>query len=67
MTKFTIETNEEMDSSTVLRVQEIFLALIKVGGLTGVRGGKTIIHFDGDGNFQGISLDYMPFRKRKKS
>lgn len=65
MTKFTVETSVELTPEQILGIQEIFLALIKVGGLTGVRGGKTIIHFDGEGNFQGISLDYMPFRKRK--
>ena len=44
---------------------EIFLALLKSGGLSGVRGGKTIIHFDAEGTFQGIELDYWPWRRRK--
>lgn len=44
---------------------EIFCALIESGGLTGVRGGSTNIHFDGDGKFQGIQLSYWPWRKRK--
>ncbi|MBI5573484.1 MAG: hypothetical protein HY919_02890 [Elusimicrobia bacterium] len=47
------------------RIQEIITALISSGGLTGIRGGKTIIHFDGDGNFRGVALDYWPFRNRK--
>ena len=67
MTKFVIETNVDMNPNEILIAQEIFIALIRVGGLTGVRGGKTLIHFDGEGNFQGIGFDYMPFRKRKKS
>lgn len=46
-------------------IQEIVEALVTSGGLTGVRGGKTIIHFDGEGSFQAIQLDYMPWRKRK--
>lgn len=54
-------TKEETD-----RLIEIFYALIKSGGLSGVRGGKTIIHFDADGVFQGIELDYWPFRRRKQ-
>lgn len=66
MTKFTIETNIDFSQEDMRNVQEIFLALIKSGGLTGVKGGQTIIHFDGVGSFQGIELDYWPWRKRKK-
>ena len=47
-------------------IQTIISALIQSGGLTGVKGGKTIIHFDGDGSFQGVELDYWPFRKRRE-
>ena len=46
-------------------IQEIMTALIQSGGLTGVRGGKTILHFDAEGAFMGISLDYWPWRRRK--
>ena len=46
-------------------IQEIVEALVTSGGLTGVRGGKTILHFDAEGVFQGIELDYWPWRKRK--
>lgn len=49
----------------IAKLQEILVALVASGGLTGVKGGKTIIHFDGDGVFQGIELDYWPFRRRK--
>ena len=48
----------------VLRFTEIFQALLASGGLSGVKGGKTIIHFDDIGNFRGVQLDYWPFRKR---
>lgn len=44
--------------------QDIFNALIKSGGLTGVKGGKTIIHFDENGIFQKIQLDYFPWRRK---
>lgn len=47
------------------RIEEIVIALISSGGLTGVKGGKTVIHFDANGIFQGIELDYWPFRRRK--
>lgn len=47
------------------KIQEIFLALISSGGLSGIKGGKTVIHFDGEGNFMGISFDYMVWKRRK--
>ncbi len=59
--KLTIEVeNEHFD-----RFQEIFAALIRSGGLSGVKGGQTIIHFDADGTFQGVQLSYWPWRRRK--
>ncbi len=64
-----IPTNEnvgEMDESTISKIGEIVSALVRSGGLTGVKGGKTIIHFDADGVFQGIELDYWPWRRRKQ-
>lgn len=48
------------------KAEEVFIALIQTGGLTGVKGGQTIIHWDGDGNFMGINLNYWPWRKRRK-
>ena len=53
-------TQEEVD-----RYVEIFHALLQSGGLSGVKGGKTILHFDGEGIFQGVELDYWPWRRRK--
>lgn len=47
------------------KIKEIFTVLVSSGGLTGVRGGKTIIHFDHEGVFQGCELDYFPWRKRR--
>lgn len=55
-----IENQDELD-----RFAEIFAALIKSGGLTGVKGGQTIIHFDDQASFRGIQLSYWPWRKRK--
>lgn len=48
-------------------IQTIMTALIQSGGLTGVRGGKTILHFDANGSFMGIELDYWPWRRKKES
>ena len=53
------------DPEEVNRYKEIFIALLSSGGLSGVKGGKTIIHFDADGVFQGIELDYWPWRRRR--
>ncbi len=55
-----IESEETLDKFT-----EIFHALIKSGGLSGVKGGQTIIHFDAEGIFQGVQLSYWPYRRRK--
>ena len=57
---------QDYDQDTIERYKEIFGALIRSGGLTGVKGGKTIIHFDAEGTFQGIELDYWPWRRRVK-
>ena len=57
---------EGSDSQDIERFREIFGALISSGGLTGVRGGQTIIHFDSEGRFMGVQLSYWPWRKRKK-
>lgn len=59
-------TIKDTDEEQVAKAYEIFEALIKSGGLWGVRGGKTILHFDGLGTFQGIELDYWPWKKRKE-
>lgn len=48
------------------RFEEIVSALISSGGLSGVKGGQTIIHFDYEGTFQKIELKYFPYVRRKK-
>lgn len=55
----------DVAQSDILRITEIIEALVTTGGLTGVKGGKTIIHFDSDGTFQMVQLDYAPWRRRK--
>jgi hypothetical protein len=63
----TIEINlrEDFDNAKVEQAKQVFNALVTTGALIGVKGGKAIIHFDADGTFQGIELDYWPWRKRK--
>ena len=63
-----IKNTENISTLTVVQkdsIQEILSALVTSGGLTGVKGGKTIIHFDSEGIFQGVELDYWPWRRRK--
>ena len=57
----------DVDEEQIQKYYEIFLALIKSGGLSGVKNGKTILHFDAEGIFQGVELDYWPWRKRKET
>lgn len=60
-----LENVGHIDEQTKEKFEVIFTELIKVGALTGVRGGKTVIHFDADGVFQAIQLDYMPYSRRR--
>jgi len=67
MQRIELTFSENYDDAQVQQVKDIFAALISSGGLTGVRGGQTIIHFDAAGVFQGVQLSYWPWRKRAKS
>lgn len=58
------ENINNLAQSDILRIQEIVSALVSTGGLTGVKGGQTIIHFDGVGTFQGVQISYWPFKRR---
>lgn len=49
------------------RYHEIISAMLRCGALSGVKGGKTILHFDALGIFQGVELDYWPWRRRKEA
>jgi len=67
MTKILLDIKQDLSPDEIVRYQEIIVALISCGGLSGVKGGQTIIHFDGDGIFQGVQLSYWPWRRRKPS
>jgi hypothetical protein len=68
--KLTIKNTENLvglSQSNIQEMQEILTALVTSGGLTGVKGGQTIIHFDAEGIFQKVELKYFPWvRKSKK-
>ena len=53
------DTNEEQ----ITKYEKIFRILIDKGALDGIKGGKTIIHFDGIGKFRGISFDYFVWKE----
>lgn len=66
--ELTIQNNENVGMITddkKKEIEQIISALLTSGGLTGVKGGKTIIHFDGDGVFQKVQLDYFPWSRRR--
>ena len=63
--KLEIETKEDYNAEEQAKLKEIVSALIKTGGLLGMKNGSTSIHFDAEGVFMGINHNYWPFRRRK--
>ena len=59
-----IENLGEFTKEKKEKIEEIFTALISSGGLTGVKGGQTIIHFDANGVFQKVELKYFPWVRK---
>ena len=57
---------ENYDERELASIKEIFNGLVKSGGLTGVKGGTTILHFDSEGTFMGVQLSYWPYRRKKQ-
>jgi len=66
MTKIELDINQDLSPEEIFKYQEILLALVSCGGLSGVKNGRTILHFDNEGVFLGIELDYWPWRRRRK-
>lgn len=60
-----LENVGELTPERMRHFTEIFEALISSGGLSGVKGGSTSIHFDQEGVFMGVNLNYWPWRRRK--
>ena len=59
-----IKNTENIGTPNIQRYEKIVSALISSGGLDGVKGGKTVLHFDQQGTFQKIQLDYYPYIER---
>jgi hypothetical protein len=55
----------EVDIKDTARYQEILVSLISSGALN-LKNGKATLHFDSEGTYQGVQLDYWAW-KRKKS
>lgn len=64
MTKIEIITSLDLTDNEIKQAQEVFLALIKTGGIWGVKSGSTNIHYDPEGVFMGIRFDYWPWKRR---
>lgn len=60
-----IKNTENLKDGRQEQYEEIVTALITSGGLDGVKGGQTVIHFDQDGVFMGVQLNYWPWKRRK--
>lgn len=68
--KLNIKNTENLANLTQSDIEEmkaILEALVATGGLTGVKGGQTIIHFDAFGVFQKIELKYFPWVRKSKN
>lgn len=61
--KLDIEGISETDT---LKYQEILTVLISSGAMS-LKNGKAVLHFDSDGTFQGVQLDYWAFKRRKEA
>ena len=58
------ENIEDLSQSDIRDIEEIVTAAVEKGAFTRVRGGKTIIHFDGQGVFQKIETSYGVWTRR---
>ncbi len=59
------ENIKDLTPERIKAYEEILTALVTSGGLSGVKAGQTIIHFDHEANFMGIQLSYWPYKRRK--
>lgn len=55
---------EGITKEDTMKYQEILTVLISSGAL-GLKNGSATLHFDSEGIFQGVELDYWAFRRRK--
>lgn len=63
---FKTDTTGPLNEEELINIKRVVAALIESGSLTGVKQGKTIIHWNAKGNFMGVELSYWPFRNREE-
>lgn len=56
---------EDATEEQIQKYEEIFAVLLEKGALDGIRGGSAILHFDSNCTFQGVELNYWPWRRKK--
>ena len=54
---------ENLSPTETLKYQEILTVLITSGALN-LRNGNATLHFDGQGVFQGVELDFWAFKRK---
>lgn len=54
----------EMEQKEVIKYQEILVSLIGSGALN-LKNGKAVLHFDSEGIYQGVQVEYWAFKRRK--
>jgi len=54
-----------LDAKEIERIKEIFEVLIEKGAVTGIRGGQTILSFDGNGIFMDVKVNYSPWHRHR--
>lgn len=64
-TRIELTIDRDMSIEEIQKAQEVFRALIVTGAIFGVRGGSASIHFDTDCVFQGVQLNYWPWKRRE--
>ena len=61
-----IEDDSQWDlQDRLTKYEKIFRLLIDKGALDGVRGGSANLHFNGEGQFAGLELNYWPWKEKK--
>lgn len=55
---------EGITREEALKYQEIISVLISSGALR-LKSGRAVLHFDPEGTFQGVQLDYWAFKRKR--
>ena len=61
--KIELDIDQSLTKEEIMKYQQIFVALIGSGALN-LKRGRATLHFDGEGQFQGVELDYWAFKRK---